>query len=211
MRLFYGSENLVVKPEYGKGSSSNDYGLGFYLTDEINMARLWATRFKNGGYCITYEVDSADFNILKLDGDSDEDVLRWISILVKHRFSRSDYEANRNVIDFLSSEYKTETDVYDMIIGYRADDSYFAYSLDFVENELSLELLGNAMKIGKLGKQYVLKSKKAFNKVKMISYEKVEPSSAYDEFRKKALDEYHKLKRDDNINNTYIRDLMRQK
>lgn len=55
-----------------------------------------------------------------------------------------------------------------IIIGYRADDSYFSYASDFVNNTLSLENLRTAMELGKLGEQVVIISKKAFNALTFV-------------------------------------------
>lgn len=210
MLFYYGADNLVIKPEYGKGNSSNDYGLGFYLSDDIEMARLWASRFDNGGYVISYDIDIDNLKVLHLEDSEKDNVINWITLLVKHRFSKEEYSENKMAIDWLIDHYSLNIDDYDMIIGYRADDSYFAYSRDFVQNELSLESLSEAMRIGKLGKQYVLKNKKAFESIEMISYEKVSKSDDYEIFRKKALYEYRTLKNNDDINNTFIRDIMRK-
>ena len=100
MILYYGSKDLVIKHEYGKGNSSNDYGMGFYLTNDIAMARLWATRFEDGGYCITYDVDLTNLKVLHLEDSSKENVLKWISLLVSNRFSREEYESNKLAIDW---------------------------------------------------------------------------------------------------------------
>ncbi len=42
---------------------------------------------------------------------------------------------------------------YDVIRGYRADDSYFSFASAFLNNTISLEQLGRAMTLGKLGEQ----------------------------------------------------------
>ena len=42
-----------------------------------------------------------------------------------------------------------------MIIGYRADDSYFSFANAFLNNTLSLEQLKEAMYLGKLGEQVI--------------------------------------------------------
>jgi len=173
------------------------------------MARLWASRFSKGGFCIGYEIDLQGLNICRLDNNTNEDALNWISILVKHRFSKSDYEANEKTINWLVNNYCKDLSLYDLIVGYRADDSYFAYSRDFVKNELSIEALLKAMIAGKLGLQYVLKSEKAFSKIKMKSYEEVSPSDLYSRFRQQTINEYHIIKDNDQINNTFIRDIMR--
>ena len=209
MQLYYGADRIVEKPEYNGGKAGNDYGPGFYLTPDKKMARLWACKNRDGGYLITYDVDIEKLDVLDLRSATDENVLQWISLLVQHRFSKEEYESNRQSIEWLKGKY-TFPDNADMIIGYRADDSYFAYSRDFVANDLSLEALAQAMRIGKLGLQYVLKSRKAFTCIRMRKYEKVEHSNEYQIFRNKALQQYRALKKEDSIDNTFIRDLMRK-
>lgn len=34
-RLYHGSQFIIQKPEYGKGARHNDYGKGFYCTEQI--------------------------------------------------------------------------------------------------------------------------------------------------------------------------------
>ena len=58
---------------------------------------------------------------------------------------------------------------YDIIRGYRADDSYFAFANAFLNNIISVQKLNEAMYLGKLGEQVVLKSKKAFSQISYIS------------------------------------------
>lgn len=209
MLFYYGADKIVDKPIYNYGNSSNDYGLGFYLTTDKRMAELWASKNKNGGYVIKYELDINELNVLYLNNSDKESVLKWISLLIRHRFSNDDYERAKSTIDFLSNKYYVDLSNYDLIVGYRADDSYFSYSRDFVFNDLSLEMLKKAMELGNLGLQYVLKSKKAFDKIKIISYEKVPYSKDYESFRFKTLNEYSIIKESDSINNTFIRDIMR--
>ena len=210
MRLYYGSSTLLTKPEYGKGNPSNDYGLGFYLTENKELARLWASKFDNGGYLIEYEVDVNELKVLRLATIENDNVLTWISLLISHRFSRDERLDNITNIKWLEEHYPFELGDYDVIIGYRADDSYFDYSRDFVRNELSLELLKDAMRLGKLGTQFVLMSKKAFEHIRYIQSEYVSKSDEYLSFRKKTKAEYFKLKKEDDINNTYLRDIMRR-
>lgn len=40
-RLYHGSRDISKKPVYGYGKKYNDYGLGFYCTEDINMAKEW--------------------------------------------------------------------------------------------------------------------------------------------------------------------------
>ncbi len=55
MIFYYGADKVVTKPIYGLGNPTNDYGLGFYLTKDLKMAKLWACRFKYAGFVIKYD------------------------------------------------------------------------------------------------------------------------------------------------------------
>ena len=58
------------------------------------------------------------------------------------------------------------------MIGYRADDSYFSFAQDFINGTISYRQLNRAMHLGKLGQQFVLKSKKAFERIAFEGYER---------------------------------------
>lgn len=210
MRFYYGADKLLIEPLFNHGNPTNDYGLGFYMTKDKEMARLWASKNEGGGYLIEYDVDMSDLNILYLNNNTDDDVLKWISILVNHRFSKEELEQHQSVIKWLDEHYHISIEEYDMIVGYRADDSYFDYSRDFVNNSLSLEKLKEAMLLGKLGLQYVLVSKKSFKHIKYVASQRVEAMDEYKLFRAKTKNDYYKIKEEDDINNTYIRDIMRK-
>lgn len=40
--LYHGSFNKVVVPQYGLGETKHDYGKGFYLTENVELAKEWA-------------------------------------------------------------------------------------------------------------------------------------------------------------------------
>lgn len=210
MKLYYGADRIVEKPLFNYGNSTNDFGLGFYLTPDYEMAKLWASKFPNGGYVITYDLDLKGLNVAKLDSASENDTLKWISVLIRHRFDRDLFNRYKATIEWLNRTYFFDELNYDVIIGYRADDSYFQYSRDFVANELSLELLTRAMKLGKLGIQIVLKSKKSFERIRILNFEKIDHSDEYEQFRLETLNEYRSLLKEERIDNTYIRDIMRR-
>ena len=210
MKLYYGSETYFTSPSFGLGKSTNDYGLGFYMTDSYELAKLWATKSKNGGYVLTFDFDMEGLNVLNLKDYDEENVLKWISILVNHRFDFIERERYKERIDWLNKKFHIDLDNVDVIIGYRADDSYFNYSRAFVANELSFEILTEAMRIGKLGLQYVAISKKAYKKLKFIKSNKYPHTSDYDMFQKRSLSEYNEIKKTDKDTNTFIRDLVRK-
>ena len=68
---------------------------------------------------------------------------------------------------------------FDVIIGYRADDSYFSFVQDFVAGPISYRQLGEAMRLGKLGEQIVLISERAFERIKYVSNSPAEASVYY--------------------------------
>lgn len=210
MKLYYGADKIITRPVFGLGNPSNDYGLGLYLTPSKDAAFLWASRFPDG-YVMTYEIDESKLNILKLNSNDESDILHWIALLAKNRFDRQERIEHQAEIEWLMRKFPTDLSQYDMVIGYRADDSYFAYSSGFVKGNISIETLARAMKIGKLGLQYVLISQKAFSILHYVSSEKTSGSYSYDSFRKTALDEYHDLITKENLfENHFIRDLMRK-
>ncbi|MDE7354067.1 MAG: DUF3990 domain-containing protein [Acetatifactor sp.] len=42
----------------------------------------------------------------------------------------------------------------DMMIGYRADDSYFSFAQDFINGTISYRQLNNALHLGRIGQQF---------------------------------------------------------
>ena len=211
MKFYYGSETILTKPVYGFGNPTNDYGLGFYLTKDKEIARLWASKSSKGGYLIEYDVDLSDLKIRYLDTLREEDVLSWIALLVSHRFSRELRASFEKRIQWLENTFPTDISSYDVIVGYRADDSYFDYSYDFIADHLSLELLEEAMHLGKLGMQTVLISEKAFSKIRYVKHEVIEHNDEYASFRAKTRQEYYKLRKTDSDDNTFLRDIIRRR
>ncbi len=67
-------------------------------------------------------------------------------------------------------------------MGYRADDSYFSFAQDFLNGTISLRQLARAMHLGKLGQQYVIKSREAFDK---LCFVEAKPAIAKKWFQKK--------------------------
>ena len=62
--LYHGSEVIVEKPEYGKGARTNDYGRGFYCTEELELAKEWACAKGRNGYANRYEMELEKMKII---------------------------------------------------------------------------------------------------------------------------------------------------
>lgn len=210
--LYHGSPEIVRKPEYGKGKPYNDYGTGFYCTESLDLAREWACGENTDGFVNRYEINPAELQILNLSSVK-YTVLHWLAILMYYRRIRVSTPTMKRGIEWLTEHYLLDINQYDAIIGYRADDSYFSFARAFVGNEISLQQLSYAMKLGELGEQFVLKSEKAFSLIQFISSEEV-PNAVYFPKRKQRDDKARaayreELERDD-LNGLFIRDIVKE-
>ena len=169
-RLYHGSSHIVDQPKYGYGKPYNDYGLGFYCTEDLNMAMEWGVDRNRDGYANCYEMDCEGLRILDLN-DPQYCILHWLRILLENREfdvpSSLAFDAKEYLLNTFDIAYKS----YDAIIGYRADDSYFSFAQDFLNGTISYRQLNNAMHLGRLGQQFVLKSKRAFEQIRFTGSE----------------------------------------
>lgn len=209
--LYHGSSEIVSKPIYGKGKTYNDYGQGFYCTQHLELAREWACTEGKDGYVNEYELEMEGLHVLSLS-DEPYSILHWLTLLMEYRNVRIGTPGMRRGAEWLREHFLLDISEYDVIVGYRADDSYFSFARAFVNNEISLEQLSYAMRLGKLGEQIVLKSSSAFSKIKFCSYSIVDSAEYYmkrknrDGEARKAY--FAELEREDD-RGIYIRDLMR--
>ena len=64
--LYHGSFNKVVVPQYGLGETKHDYGKGFYLTENVELAKEWAVcrPDETNGWVHKFELDTKDLKVL---------------------------------------------------------------------------------------------------------------------------------------------------
>ena len=170
MILYHGSPKTVEVPQYGFGSKENDYGLGFYCTQSNDLAKEWACPTAQSGFSNKYELDMDGLRVLHLNSEGYH-ILNWIAILLQNRIFSKRSPVARQANNYILQEFLPDISGYDVIIGYRADDSYFSYAKDFLNNTISVNQLSQAMKLGELGEQVVLKSEKAFGQIRFQGYE----------------------------------------
>ena len=179
MIIYHGSKDIIEKPEFGKGNQKNDYGLGFYCTENVELAKEWAcSNNETNGYANQYEIDLSDYKVLDLREEK-YSILNWMALLLKFRTFDVNTPISAQAKEYILENFYVDVEEYDVIIGYRADDSYFSFAKDFINNTISVEQLAEAMRLGELGIQIVLKSKKAFDTVKYKSYELAECKEYY--------------------------------
>ena len=149
MKIFHGSENRIEKPEYGKGKPYNDYGLGFYCTEDIEMAKEWSCGEEHDGFANEYTLDITGLKVLNLNAP-EYTILHWLAVLLKNRTFRLTNPIAKDAKEYLLEHFPVNTEDYDIIIGYRADDSYFSFADDFLNNAISVRKLEKAMRLGNL-------------------------------------------------------------
>lgn len=156
--LYHGSPNPTLTPTFGKGEERHDYGKGFYLTGDIELAREWAVCNNTDGYLYQIELDTSDLKVLDFDK---HDPKSWIAELMSHRDADSSIRYRRFAPAFIE-KYRIDVSGYDIIKGWRADASFFLIAKRFVRDELDASLLQEALMLGDLGIQYCVKSRRAY-------------------------------------------------
>lgn len=172
-QLYHGSEKIIEKPIFGFGKKYNDYGLGFYCTDTLEMAKEWGVSRDKNGYASCYELDLNGLRILDLNAP-EYCILHWLAVLLKNREFDVPSGLALEAREYLLKAFKVNYSNWDVIFGYRADDSYFSFAQDFINGTISYRQLNNAMLLGKLGQQFVLKSEAAFKQLQFTGFEVAE-------------------------------------
>lgn len=206
--IWHGSSHIIEKPEYGRGNPYNDYGLGFYCTEHKALAKEWACTENRDGFANGYQIDVSQLKVLDLSKYS---ILHWLTLLVlNRRFDTSTPIANRGV-QYLAENFLIDTTQYDIIRGYRADDSYFSFARDFTKNIISLRQLEHSMKLGKLGEQIVVTSPKGFSSLQYLKNETSDNTIYY--MKRRCRDEAARTayrSQMDDIEGLFMRDIIKE-
>ena len=191
--IYHGSKQIVEVPTFGLGRKNNDFGLGFYCTESNELAKEWAVSSLREGFLNRYTLDTEYLNTLNLNSPN-YSILNWIAVLVEHRLFSIKTPIARRAKQYLIEHFGINVNAFDLMVGYRADDSYFDFAEAFLNNAITVEQLSRAMRLGKLGEQIVLKSQFAFSKIQ------------YEGFEVAEKDRYYVLRkaRDDDANQTYL-------
>jgi hypothetical protein len=161
--LYHGSQKKEIKPIFGLGNDKHDFGKGFYLTENISLAREWAvcSPVEKFGWVHKYQLHTEDLKILDFENES---ILSWLSELMKHR-DAADSKRYKMLSSKFIAKYGIQTESYDVIKGWRANASYFYIAKAFVKDEIDLDILKELLCLGELGIQYCIKTEKAFSRL----------------------------------------------
>lgn len=168
--VYHGTKDSMLKADFNFNNRNNDYGKGFYTTPYPKLGKEWAyASYASGnkGYLYEYSIDLTDMEVLDL---TSKDSVHWVAELITNRTINTDNrEALKDTIELFKKKYKLDTSRTDVIIGYRADDSYFTYAEDFLSGAIYKDTLDSALRNGDLGIQVFIKSEKAFKALKLLS------------------------------------------
>ena len=179
--LYHGSPNKVVVPQFGFGEGKHDYGKGFYLTENIELAKEWAVCRPDemNGWVHKYELETDDLKILDFQKHN---ILSWLAELMKHR-DAADSKRYRMLAKKFIAKYGVDTGKYDVIKGWRANASYFYIAKEFVRDNIDMDILEELLSLGGLGIQYCIKSELAYSKLTEVEDGLI--SVDYSEFNEK--------------------------
>ena len=132
MNFYHGTNMIIEYISLEKSRNRVDFGKGFYLTDKIGTAKLWAIRkaeLEGEGIptVICYEADNSLYN---LDGQRfpDEPSLEWLNFICSNR--RSNHPA--------TSE-KEPRHNFNWVSGAIADDKIVDVVAEFLKGETTGE------------------------------------------------------------------------
>ena len=211
--VYHGSPKIIERPVFGVGNPNNDYGLGFYCTESAELAKEWACSVETDGYANQYTLNLENLSVLSLTG-GEYHILNWLFVLLENRKFRIGGDIAKRAKEYIFENFAVDYKHYDIIKGYRADDSYFSFANAFLNNTISVTQLERAMVLGKLGEQIVAMSEKAFDAIEYVDSIAV-PKEIY--FPKKlardtaAREDFQKEKgRGSLLTEKYILDIMRE-
>ena len=209
--IYHGSALVVSSPEFGKGREDNDYGRGFYCTEDKELAQEWAAADENGGFLNCYEIEDAGMRCFDLTlpdvRNTEPYVLQWLAVLLANRNLRLGSPIEKRGKEYILSQYLPDLSGYDYLVGYRADDSYFSFARAFLSNTITVGQLSAAMHFGELGLQYVLKSRKMFENIRFMEAIPVNGAEYWPRRRKRdetAREKYRKMLEEEAEDGLYL-------
>ena len=121
-----------------------------------------------------------DDGLSVLDLESGEfSILNWLAILADNREFNVSTPLAREGLRYLLDNCLIDISPYDVIRGYRADDSYFSFARQFVNGMISLRQLQRIMFLGDLGIQYALMSERAFSAIRFRDWKQASGAEFY--------------------------------
>ena len=149
IKVYHGSNCEVKEPSLSYGREDADFGIGFYVTTDVEMAEKWAAR-RHNPIINVYEVDLDSLNGLEFGLNKG-----WLDFVVQNRSGNKRIE-----IDLSDTDY---------IKGATADDRLFAVVEQYESNLLDVDTAIKAMNAMQIGEQIALVSAESIDNLKFCS------------------------------------------
>ena len=121
----------------------NDYGIGFYCTQNPNMAKEWGVGIDHNGYANRYKIECDGLTILDLNAPG-YTMLHWLTILLENRGIRYFCPWPQKPKRISDGHFSSTISLLISSLAI-ADDSYFSFASDFINGAISHRQLCNAM------------------------------------------------------------------
>lgn len=182
IQVYHGSDCIVKNPALSYGREDADFGIGFYVTTDLEMAEKWAARRRNSIINV-YRMNPDHLNGLEFELNKG-----WLDFVVQNRSGHKRVEMNLTDIDYIK--------------GATADDRLFAVVEQYEGDLLDADTAIKAMNAMKIGEQLALISEAGIRELKfthsyMLSTErKKELKSILTDMRREANEIVEKILRD---------------
>ena len=168
-KIYHGSSQILRTPVFGTGLAGNDFGLGFYCTESPALAAEWAAGRTSDGFVNQYSIETNGLRIINLNSP-EYCILHWLSVLLNFR----EFDAGSSMVyqakEYIRSAFSVDFQNCDCMVGFRADNCNFAFAQNFLDGDISYQELNDAVRFGDTGRQFVLKSNRAFDRVLFNGY-----------------------------------------
>lgn len=206
-KIYHGSSRIVRPPHFGAGDPYNDFGLGFYCTEDHDTACEWAVGRGRNGFLNKYSINDTGLRIIDLTSPQ-YTPLHWLSILANFREFDTSSSLYYQCKEYIRSSFGLDYQNCDCIIGPRADNTNFAIAQDFMNGLISYRQLKDTISSGASGKQFVLKSNRAFDRIVFDGYEAVLSNDHYPSRVTRETEQMRKASSTEKTSGLYITDIL---
>ena len=187
--IYHGSSHIIRKPTLGLGKAYNDFGIGFYCSEDNSEAAGWAVNRNRNGFVSSYSIDCSGLRITDLCS-SQYTILHWISLLLNYREFDSSSRLIHDAKEYINKEFQVDFQGSDCIVAYSAGSVGYALTAAFLNGRLSYQSLRDALQSNKYSRQFVLKSNRAFDRILYTGYSSASSAEHYPAFNAAELNKF---------------------
>lgn len=201
--LFHGSKNGIKELSIENGRNNCDFGKGFYLGETYNNVASFVYNNKNSSIYI-FSLNIKDLKIKRIDFSLD-----WMLLVCFNRKTLEYYKNNEKIQKLIK-----EIEDVDIIIAPIADNKMFYLMTSFASSDINYEVALHSLSASSLGYQYVLRTEKAIDRLKVIeklylSKEEKRYLKVLDNERAKEIETKLKMSKKEFKNGLFIEEILR--